>query len=47
MGLLVDVDTRKVTTIDVPELAEIRDCICKAHGFKAEGHRSVIYARSV
>lgn len=46
-GLLVDVDTKKITPIDVPELAEIRDRICKAHGVKAEGHRLVIYARSV
>lgn len=46
-GLLVDVDTKKITPIDVPELAEIRDRICHAHGVKAEGHRLVIYARSV
>lgn len=44
-GLLVRVDTKEITTIDLPEVAELRDRICAQHGLKPEGHRLVIYAR--
>lgn len=42
--LLVRVDTGKVTTIDIPELIEIRDRICAELGLRAEGHRFQIFA---
>lgn len=44
-GLLVDVDTNEITPIDVPELAAIRERICRERGLVAEGHRLVIYGR--
>jgi Fur family transcriptional regulator, ferric uptake regulator len=44
-GLLVNVDTREITPIELPELAEIRDRVCRERGLVAEGHRVVIYAR--
>lgn len=44
-GLLVNVDTNEITPIDVPELAAIRDRICRERGLVAEGHRLVIYGR--
>lgn len=45
-AIVVDVDTKRVIPVDVPELAEIRARVCKAHGLRPEGHRLVIYARS-
>lgn len=45
-GLLVNLDTNKFTPIDVPELAALRDRICRERGLVAEGHRVVIYARN-
>jgi len=44
-GLLVNVDTNEIAPIDVPELAAIRDRICRERGLVAEGHRLVIYGR--
>lgn len=44
-GLLVNVDTREITPIELPELAAIRDRVCRERGLAAEGHRVVIYAR--
>jgi Fur family ferric uptake transcriptional regulator len=44
-GLLVNVDTSEIMPIDVPELAAIRDRICRERGLVAEGHRLVIYGR--
>jgi Fur family ferric uptake transcriptional regulator len=43
-GLLVRVDTKQIMPIDVPELATLRDRICREHGLRPEGHRLVIYA---
>lgn len=45
-GLLVNVDTRRITPIEVPEIAAIRDRVCREQGLEPEGHRLVIYARS-
>ncbi|HNB59606.1 MAG TPA: transcriptional repressor [Phycisphaerales bacterium] len=45
-GLLVRVDTGQISTIELPELAAIRDRICREKGLAAEGHRFVVYARS-
>jgi Fur family ferric uptake transcriptional regulator len=45
-GLLVNVDTREITPIDLPELVEIRERVCRERGLAAEGHRVVVYARS-
>ncbi len=44
-GLLVRVDTRQIIPLDVPELAELRDRLCRERNLKPEGHRLVIYAR--
>lgn len=44
-GLLVNVDTREITPIDLPELATLRDRVCRERGLTAAGHRLVIYAR--
>jgi Fur family ferric uptake transcriptional regulator len=45
-GLLVRVDTKQITPIDAPEIAQWRDRICKERGLIPEGHRLVIYARA-
>lgn len=42
--LLIRVDTNDVVTIEVPELAEIRDRVCRELGLKAKGHRFQIFA---
>ncbi|MBL8764693.1 MAG: transcriptional repressor [Phycisphaerae bacterium] len=44
-GVIVRLDTRAVVTLEVPELAGIRDRICRERGLVPEGHRLVIYAR--
>ncbi len=44
-GLLVRVDTKEISSFDLPELAAIRDKICAENGLIPEGHRLVIYAR--
>ena len=44
-GLLVNVDTKEITPIDLPEMVSLRERICRERGLKAEGHRLVIYAR--
>lgn len=43
-GLLVRVDTKEIVPLDVPELAVLRDRICRERGLRPEGHRLVIYA---
>ncbi len=43
-GLLIRIDTKEITPIDVPELAAWRDRICRERGLRPEGHRFVIYA---
>lgn len=43
---LVRLDTREVVTIDVPELAAIRDRICKEMGLVPQGHKLQIFAVS-
>lgn len=42
--LLVRVDTREVTPIDVPELAELRARICRERGLEPHGHQFQIFA---
>lgn len=44
-GLLVNLDTREITPLKLPELAALRDRLCHERGLKADGHRFVIYAR--
>ncbi|MFI4916138.1 MAG: Fur family transcriptional regulator [Phycisphaerales bacterium JB060] len=41
---LVRLDTREVVSIDVPELAAIRDRICKELGLSPQGHKLQIFA---
>lgn len=43
-GLLIRVDTKEITPIDVPELVAWRDRLCRERGLKPEGHRLVVYA---
>jgi Fur family ferric uptake transcriptional regulator len=45
-GLLVNVDTKQITPVELPELAAIRDRVCREHGLEPEGHRLVIYGRA-
>ena len=42
--LLIRVDTHQVLQIDVPELVEIREAICKRLGLSSQGHRFQIFA---
>jgi len=44
-GLLVRVDGKQIIPLDLPELAEIRDRVCRERGLVPEGHRLVIYAK--
>lgn len=44
-ALLVNVDTREIIPIELPELVAIRERVCRERGLVAEGHRVVIYAR--
>lgn len=45
-GLLINVDTKEIIPIELPEVAEIRDRVCRERGLVPEGHRVVVYARS-
>lgn len=42
--LLIRVDTHEIVPIEVPELTEIRERICREHGLSAQGHRFQIFA---
>lgn len=42
--LLIRVDTGETFPIDAPELARLRDQVCRAHGLSARGHRFHVYA---
>ena len=42
--LLIRVDTRRVEEIDLPELIELRDRICRERGLSPQGHRFQIFA---
>lgn len=42
--LLVRVDTGQILPIDVPELIDLRDRICRRMGLEPQGHRLQIYA---
>jgi Fur family transcriptional regulator, ferric uptake regulator len=42
--LLVRLDTNQVVSIEVPELAAVRDRICQQHGVVPTSHRFVIFA---
>jgi len=42
--LLIRVDTGEIEAIELPELMEIRDRICRERGLSPEGHRFQIYA---
>lgn len=44
--LIVRVDTDEVITVDLPELVELRDRLCRERGLVAEGHRFQVYARA-
>ncbi len=42
--LVIRVDTHQVLQIEVPELIELREAICRRLGLKAQGHRFQIFA---
>lgn len=42
--LLIDVETNRVITVDIPELIALRDRICREQGMEAQGHRLQIFA---
>jgi Fur family ferric uptake transcriptional regulator len=42
--LVIRVDTHQVLQIEVPELIELREAICKRLGLRAQGHRFQIFA---
>lgn len=44
--LIINMDTDEVLTIEVPELIEIRNRICRQHGLVAQGHRFHIFVRT-
>lgn len=44
--MLICVDTNRVETIHVPELAAIRDRICRERGLDPKSHRFTIFATS-
>jgi len=44
--IVVRVDTGEIEAIDVPELLELRDRICRERGLVPEGHRLQIYAKA-
>lgn len=42
--LLIRVDTGEVIEIDVPELADLRDRLCRQRGLEPRGHRLQLFA---
>ncbi|HVZ94277.1 MAG TPA: transcriptional repressor [Phycisphaerales bacterium] len=44
LDLLIDLESNRVIPIDVPELAAIRERVCKQHGLSPRGHRFQIFA---
>lgn len=45
-GLIVRLDTGQISSVEVPELAAIRQRVCAALGLRPQGHRLVIYAEN-
>ncbi len=41
--LLIDVETGSIITTETPELIELRDRICAAHGLTAQAHKLQIF----
>ncbi len=44
--LLIDVDTGDIITTELPELIELRDKLCAAHGLTAQAHKLQIFVTS-
>lgn len=42
--LLIRLDTRELTAVDLPEVAALRDALCRRLGLRARGHRLQIFA---
>lgn len=42
--LLIRIDTKEVVPIDIPELAAIRDRVCRERGLNPMSHRFMVYA---
>ncbi len=41
--LLIHADTGKIERLEIPELVELRDKLCKQRGLKVQGHRLQIF----
>src|SRR5436190_18385561 len=44
---IIRMDTGEVIAVDVPELAAVRERVCRERGLLAKGHRLVIFAAGV
>lgn len=42
--LVVRIDTQEIIPVDIPELLELRDKVCRRLGLSAAGHRFQIFA---
>lgn len=42
--LIIHMDTRRVETIDAPEIVALRDRLCRERGLEPQGHRFQIFA---
>ncbi|MGD9688727.1 MAG: Fur family transcriptional regulator [Phycisphaerales bacterium] len=45
LGILARTDTHQVHELDLPELNDLRDRLCRRLGLAPESHRFVVYAR--
>jgi Fur family transcriptional regulator, ferric uptake regulator len=42
--LIIRLDNGQIIQVDLPELVELRDAICRSHGLEPKGHRLNIFA---
>jgi hypothetical protein len=42
--LIIHLDTRRVETIEAPEIVALRDRLCRERGLEPQGHRFQIFA---
>ncbi len=42
--LIIDVETNRVISVEIPELIALRERLCREHGLIPKGHRLQIYA---
>jgi len=44
LDLIIDVESNRVISVEIPELIALREKICRLHGMEPKGHRLQIYA---